>query len=257
MAFIETNNIKFHYQLIGKGDRLVVFNHGLVMDNLSSWYFTLGNKIVSFARVLLYDMRGHGKTSRPKNGYHVEDFSADLDALLCALKIDEPVFLVGNSFGGLLNLAFAVEYPDRIRGMVLVDAHLSDEAFGADMKATLELQGIERDLTIAKYFKDWAGRHSERKRNRLAETASDLVYNTDMVKELENSRIIGDHELKKINAPVLAIYGENSNILDKGRSLARLLPNCELRIFPGCTHSVIWEATEELCRQAGEWIKEH
>lgn len=254
MAFLDVNNIKIHYQLIGNGEKLIVFNHGLVMDNLSSWYFTLGNKITTISRALLYDIRGHGKSARPESGYHVDDLVQDLTGLLTGLNIHENIYLVGNSFGGLLSLAFAMKYPERINGIVLVDSHLSDEGFAAEMKSTLELQGPERDIMIAKSFKNWVGRHIERKRNKLAETAAALVYHTDLVQDLQTSKIFSDAELQRITCPVLAIYGEKSDIREKGERLANMLPNCDHRIFPGCTHSVVWEATDRLCNQVIQWI---
>src|SRR4030042_1829524 len=136
MALAEVNNLRIHYQFIGEGKRIIVFNHGLVMDNLSSWYFTRGNKAATFARVLLYDLRGHGKSSRPKSGYKVSDFVRDLYDILGILNIKDKVFLVGNSFGGLLNLAFAINHPERVQGIILVDSHVSDKDFAAEMKST-------------------------------------------------------------------------------------------------------------------------
>ena len=58
MADVQANGLRFHYQSLGQGqgdDRLVVFLHGLVMDNLSSWYFTVANPVAVHAEVMLYD----------------------------------------------------------------------------------------------------------------------------------------------------------------------------------------------------------
>ena len=84
MADVTANGLLFHYQTLGKGrgdDRLVVFLHGLVMDNLSSWYFTVANPVAVHAEVLLYDLRGHGKSERPEAGYSVSDHVDDLEAI--------------------------------------------------------------------------------------------------------------------------------------------------------------------------------
>jgi pimeloyl-ACP methyl ester carboxylesterase len=94
----------------------VVFVHGLVMDNLSSWYFTVAGAAAARADVVLYDLRGHGRSERPSSGYGLADMVLDLDALLDALAIPGPVVLVGNSFGGLLALVFAIARTDRTAG---------------------------------------------------------------------------------------------------------------------------------------------
>lgn len=255
MAFLNVNNIKLHYQDIGYGSKVVVFNHGLIMDNLSSWYFTLGSRVSTFSRAILYDIRGHGKSTRPTSGYTISNFLLDLYALTEELCKHDKIYLVGNSFGGLLNIAFALKYPEKVEGIVLVDSLVQDKDFAKDMKTTLELQGQKRDSMIADSFKDWMGRHSEKKRNKLTKTASSLVYETDFIKDIETSHVISTEQIKSIKTPVLAIYGENSNVRTKGELLAKSLPNCKLSIYPGCTHSVIWEDTEKLCQEIIKWIK--
>ena len=139
-------------------------------------------------------------------------------------------------------------------GVALVDAHLPDESWAAEMKHTLGLEGAERDAMIAHSFKDWLGRHSERKRNRLARNASELVYGTSLVADLDASPVFSDEDLRRVECPVLAIYGENSDILARGERLQRVLPACELRVLPGCSHSILWEATGQLRRALVEWV---
>src|SRR5688572_33194757 len=92
MADVTARGVRFHVQRLGPdaAAATVVFLHGLVMDNLSSFYFTLANPAAATARVVLYDLRGHGMSHRPATGYRVADLVADLDALLAALAVDGP-----------------------------------------------------------------------------------------------------------------------------------------------------------------------
>ena len=129
--------MRHHVQRFGKGERTVVFIHGLVMDNLSSFYFTLANPIAETCDVICYDLRGHGMSERPPTGYSVDTLVADLAALLDALEITRPVDIVGNSFGGLLALAFAAKHPDRVARLALIDAHTGVDGWAAQMTATL------------------------------------------------------------------------------------------------------------------------
>lgn len=258
MAEVVHAGLRFHVQRLGaprEDARTVVFLHGLIMDNLSSWYFTAANPVAEIAEVVLYDLRGHGKSERPAAGYRVADMVDDLTGVLDQLELgSRPVDLVGNSFGGLLAIAFAIAHPERVSGVALVDAHLSDESWAAEMKDTLGLEGAERDAMIAYSFKNWLGRHSERKRNRLAKNASELVYETSLVADLDASPVFSDEDLRRVDCPVLAIYGENSDILARGERLQRVLPACELKILPNCSHSVLWEETAELRRALVEWV---
>jgi pimeloyl-ACP methyl ester carboxylesterase len=253
MAEVVANGVRHHVQRLGSGDRTVVFIHGLVMDNLSSFYFTLANPVAASADVVLYDLRGHGLSERPATGYTVAGFVADLAALLDALAITRPVTIVGNSFGGLVALAFAAAHPDRVERLALIDAHAGVEGWATQMTATLALQGEARDAKIAESFQSWLGRHSERKRNRLAKAAEELVTHTSLVADLRGSSVV---EVAGIACRVLAIYGERSDVRAHGEMLAAQLPTCRLVVLAGCSHSVLWEATAEVKARVLELVRE-
>jgi pimeloyl-ACP methyl ester carboxylesterase len=259
MADVVANGVRLHVQRLGVcgGARTVVFLHGLVMDNLSSFYFTLANPIALQAEVVLYDLRGHGMSERPASGYAVQDMVADLGGLLDALGLRRPVTLVGNSFGGQLALTFAARHPARVAGLILIDGHDGGDGWSARMAATLALRGDERDRKIAESFQSWLGRHSERKRTRLARSAQALVERTSLLSDVADptaSAPLDDAALSRIHCPVLAIYGESSDVRTRGEHLARSLPDCTFDIVPGCSHSVLWEATARVRQRVLEWI---
>ena len=255
MAEVRARGLDFHVVRLGDGEPSVLFLHGLVMDNLSSWYFTVANPVARVADVILFDLRGHGQTDRPPDGYTVASLVADIDALLEQLVPDgRPVEIVGNSFGGLLALAYALAHPERVRGLALVDANLSDQSWGDEITRAFALRGEERDAMILKYAYRWAGRHSERKVNRLITNAHRLTRTTTLVEDLAASPPVTDEELATIRCPVLALYGADSELLDRGERLGRTVPNCEVRLFPGCTHLLLWEATEQLKQQLAVWV---
>lgn len=245
MADVVARGVRHHVQRLGAASASppVVFLHGLVMDNLSSFYFTLANPMAELAEVVLYDLRGHGMSERPASGYAVDDFVADLAELLDALGVRGPAILVGNSFGGLLALAYASAHPARVAGLALIDAHDGTDGWAARMATTLALRGEARDAAIAENFRAWLGRHSERKRTRLARAAEELVERTSLIADLKASPALPATRLARITCPVLALYGERSDVRARGEELARVLPRCALEIVPGCTHSVLWEAT--------------
>jgi len=273
MPEIHARGLRFHVQRLGPSERegegaeawtsaasapLVVFLHGLVMDNLSSLYFTLAGPAAERNDVLLYDLRGHGLSERPATGYGltemVDDLFAVLDASMDALAEARPLVLVGNSFGGLLALAFAAAHPGRARGIALIDGHLGGAGWAARMAETLGLEGEARDHRIGASFGPWLGRHGERKATRLARTASALVHETSLVRDLKASPGLTREELARISCPVLALYGEASDLLPEAERVSAALPACELRILEGCTHSILWEQTERVRREVLEFI---
>jgi pimeloyl-ACP methyl ester carboxylesterase len=259
MADVVANGVRHHVQRLGRAQSTrppVVLLHGLVMDNLSSFYFTLANPIAETSEAILYDLRGHGMTERPASGYSVDDLVADLRALLDALVPPRPVALVGNSFGGLLALAFASAFPERVGRMALIDAHDGTDGWAARMAETLALRGDARDAAIADNFKAWLGRHSDRKRTRLARAAEELVERTTLIADLRASPALSSERLARIACPVLALYGETSDVRGRGEALAATLPRCTLEIVPGCTHSVLWEATAHVRARVVAFMRE-
>jgi pimeloyl-ACP methyl ester carboxylesterase len=256
MAEVEVGGLRLHVQRLGPADGgLVLFVHGLVMDNLASWYFTVANPVAALRPVLLYDLRGHGRSERPPAGYGLDALVAELFGVLDATAPGAPVTLVGHSFGGLLALAAALARPERCAGLVLVDGLLPEPGWGERMAATLRLTGPERDAEIAQRFSAWLGRHSERKRNRLAEQAQALVERTSLLDDLCRSRGIADGAYAGLDVPVLALYGAESDVLGHGQRLASQLPRCTLEVLDGCTHSLMWERTAAVRDRIVDWLR--
>ncbi len=98
---------------------VVVLLHGFPMDH------TIWNpqraSIGSTYRLIAPDLRGHGASAAPEGIYSMEDMAGDVHELLDALGIREPIVLGGLSMGGYVAQAFAAQYPDRLRGLVLIN----------------------------------------------------------------------------------------------------------------------------------------
>jgi pimeloyl-ACP methyl ester carboxylesterase len=255
VAEVTVGGVSLHVQRLGDEPADVVFVHGLVMDNLSSWYFTVANPVAQLRGVRLYDLRGHGRSERPADGYDLDTLVEELIGLLDAEGL-ERVHLVGNSFGGLLAVACALRHPSRVSGLVLVDALLPRQGWGEAMVGTLASTGEERDATIERVFASWLGRHSSRKRNRLAKQAGALVEGTTLLADLRGSASWTDDAFAALTMPILAIYGAESDVLGDGELLAEVGSNVVFDVFDGCSHSVIWEATSEVRDRIVQWFGE-
>ena len=88
MAEVTANGVRFHVQRLGTArddNHTVVMMHGMVMDNLSSFFYTIAPAVARTTDVVLYDLRGHGRTERPLDGYRIEDGVDDLIGVLDAV----------------------------------------------------------------------------------------------------------------------------------------------------------------------------
>jgi pimeloyl-ACP methyl ester carboxylesterase len=184
MAELRVDGVGFNVVRLGtptSENLTVVMLHGLVMDNLSSFYYTLANPLALNHEVVLYDQRGHGRSERPASGYRLADSVADLGGILDALNTTEPVVLVGNSYGGTIAVEFALRHPERVAGLVLIEAHVSVEGWGDHMAGSLAFAAFGLDDT---QVKDWLATQGGRKLNRLARNAEALIYDTSLLDDL-------------------------------------------------------------------------
>jgi 2-succinyl-6-hydroxy-2,4-cyclohexadiene-1-carboxylate synthase len=76
-------------------------------------------------RLLLVDLPGHGRSSRPDAGYHMDALAADVAGILSALDLP-PAHVIGSSLGAEVGLALAANHPEKVRSLVL-DGALSSE----------------------------------------------------------------------------------------------------------------------------------
>jgi pimeloyl-ACP methyl ester carboxylesterase len=261
VAEIVANGVRFHVQQLtpppgAEASRsparpTVVFIHGLVMDNLSSFYYTLANPVAAAgAEVVMYDLRGHGRSERPPLGYALEDSVEDLVAVLFELGVDGPVHIVGNSYGGTVGLAYAMAYPERVASLVLVEGHFAVQGWGEEMARTLWGIAFGMELEEARAWVAAAGR----KMTRMAKKADALINHTSLVEDLLTAIPLPREPLATLACPVLAIYGDESDVIDRARDLATLVPDFTLNILSGCGHSILMEVPGHLQAVLAWWL---
>ena len=245
---VVANGVRFHAQVLGEGPRTpVVMLHGLLVGTLAAWYFTAAPALAAERRVLLFDLRGHGRTERVKTGYDVATMSRDLGALADPAPVD----LVGHSFGALVALRFALDHPERVRRLVLVEAPLPPskfdelETFAARTPAEM-IDALPPDLRA---FLAQGGR----KAARLLEAIRFLTTDATMLADLRAEPDIPDAELARLDRPVLCVYGDRSSCRPVGDRLARVLPRGRLAVLSG-GHYLHLDATADLTRAIVEFL---
>ncbi len=96
----------------------IVFTHGWI-DNQTVWdgvRVELGDRTT-----IAWDLRGHGQSDAPPPGEYGRDLLL-ADLLTVVQRVDGPVVLAGHSLGGYLSLAFTLQHPDLVAGLVLIAA---------------------------------------------------------------------------------------------------------------------------------------
>ena len=112
------NGIDIYYETAGQGEPLLLL-HGLGSRS-DDWQLQLP-PFAAHYRVVAADMRGHGRTSKPPGPTSVPMMADDVLGLLDALGIDA-AHVVGLSMGGMIAFQMAVNRPERVRSLVIVNS---------------------------------------------------------------------------------------------------------------------------------------
>ncbi|MCX5380506.1 alpha/beta fold hydrolase [Streptomyces sp. NBC_00091] len=257
MAFVHAGSLRFHVQRLpaaaaaDPGRPLVVFLHGLVVDNLSSFYCPVALPVARAGHeVLLYDLRGHGRTERPAEGYDSRSAVRDLFALLGALGLGRrQLHLVGNSYGGTLALHAALARPDLVTGLTLLEPPLSG-AWVENMVDTLSAAALS--LEDSPVPAELLGLRL-RKAAHLTAIADELLNRTTLIDDIAGSRTFTPADYAQLHCPALIVCGEHSELVPGARELARHAARASLRILPGLGHDVLKESSGAL----RESVREH
>lgn len=243
-----------------------VFVHGLAAS--SAFWLAAGAPILAGnGPLVFYDLRGHGKSESPNEGYSVSGMAEDLVGLLDNLEL-ERVNLVTHSFGGMIGLLATLQQPERVASLVLADVRvrpLQDKitiprkAIPAAMAKKLARAGIDLDQmrldddgvdylrTVAKiqlaagseandflselyqHPKLFRSQKTARKWIALAERAS-------FIDDLQNGKSFAAADLKKLDLPMLILVGDKSSTLPSARAVRRIMPRARYLEIEGAGH---------------------
>jgi pimeloyl-ACP methyl ester carboxylesterase len=229
----------------------MVMLHGLLVGNMTTWYWTAAPRFAAARRVILFDLRGHGRSDRVATGYDVVTMAGDLEDVLGALVRDEPADLVGHSYGAVVALTLALRRPELVRKLAVVEAPLPpsrleelDDFLGRTPDAMAEaLPGVLRDAL---------GLDGRRGR-RLLESLRFLVQDSSLLSDLRRAEDIPDDLLAKLSRPLLAVYGTESSCRRAGRRLADHVPGARYVEMPG-GHFLPLERPGPLTEQLAEFF---
>ena len=117
MAWFEHEGCSLHYEEYGHGAPLILI-HGLGSSCLD-WELQVP-VLSQHYRLVVVDVRGHGRSDKPRERYSIAGFTADLMALIEHLHLP-PAHVVGLSMGGMICQQLGVRYPDKVLSLGLCD----------------------------------------------------------------------------------------------------------------------------------------
>ncbi len=229
MPFTSVNGLRFHTEALGSGPPVAML-HGLLVGNLALWYFTAAPALARSHRVLLYDLRGHGRTDRSLDGYDLATMTRDLACLLEGFDA-RPVSLVGHSYGALIALSYALLRPERVARLVLADAPLPPSR-AEEVSAFVALPPQEMAKALPEPVRrslPGGGRRSVR----FLQALEFLIARTSFPRDIVAEPDLPDSALAQLSCEVLCLYGESSLCRPVGERLLRAIPKSKLVLVPG------------------------
>ena len=268
MAHIKAGNdtaghpVNIFYEDWGQGAPVVLI-HGWPLDH-TMWEHQAVALAQAGYRVIAYDRRGFGRSSRPWGGYDYDTLAADLNALLTELDLTG-VSLVGFSMGGGEIARYIGNYGQaRVARVAFVSAvppymlHTSDNPEGVPQKVFDGMhEGIRKDrfAFLESFAKDFYGQ------SLISHPVSQAVLNWNQtVTSLAAPNATADcvtsfsgtdfrDDLKKITVPTLVIHGDQDQTVPfpvSGERTAKLVAGAELKVYKGAPHGLFFTNKDEL-----------
>jgi non-heme chloroperoxidase len=262
--------IQIYYEDHGTGSPVVLV-HGYALNG-HSWEKQEIALLAAGHRVITYDRRGSGASSRPSTGYDFDTLAADLHALLSTLDLTE-VVLAGFAMGtGEVTRCLATHGPGRVKAAVLIAPLLpfllktDDNPAGIDRsvfdgitaRIAADRPAAMKDFLDRSYNVDLLG----------ADRVSDQAWQNSFYMAVSASAqaALGcltacqedfRTDLAAITVPVLVIHGDQDRVLPYGATAGRLpalLRNTRSTLIAGGPHAIIWTHADEVNRALLDFI---
>lgn len=275
MKYITTNDrttgeeIRIAYSDYGKG-KPVVLIHGWPLSR-EMWEYQLEDLVNSGLRVIKYDRRGFGKSSKPWDGYDYDSLTDDLEALIDQLNLQD-VTLVGFSMGG----GEVVRYLSRNGSYNVSKAVLVSSVTPFLAKTAGNPDGVDQsvfDNIIEQIKKDRIGFLADFGKKFFGVGLISHPVSTPL---LEYYRMLASHatsrstsqcvitysqtdftdDLKRIGVPMLVIHGDSDETVPIEASsdrTARMIA-CEYLIYEGAPHGLFYTHRAKLNHDLIEFI---
>jgi pimeloyl-ACP methyl ester carboxylesterase len=242
----------------------IVLVHGLAAS--SAFWLRISQEISAFQPVLLYDLRGHGRSEMSTDHYSPAEMADDLAELMDFLGV-RVATLAGHSFGGVLVLNAALRWSGKVEALVLADTrlnyfqpqmrpaswpnwehrkqtfqelgmHIEDDEPEGGYRLLTEVARLQlRDGSVAQHVPQWVAELCGQAQSRFtAKRWLQLIESTPALFQFSAGPQITPAVLRKIPARILAIYGQNSPTMPSAEALRRERPDVDLRIVPNAGH---------------------
>jgi pimeloyl-ACP methyl ester carboxylesterase len=252
MPTATVNGVRLYYELHGDSGEPLVLVHGYSGD-ITDWRYQI-DEFSSTHRVLMMDLRGHGRSDAPsdRSSYTIPVMSEDVEALVDELGLGR-CHLLGHSMGGGIVQEIALRSPQRLLSLILHDTsckfEMSDPVMAEWRRKrieTAEKGGMAAVAAMPPPVPPPPHMPAERQEEtaaRLSRMSVDAFIGalTGLI-EWEGTV----ERAAAISVPTLIIFGslDGPALIQGSTRLADLIPNATVEVVPECGHSPQYERPE-------------
>jgi pimeloyl-ACP methyl ester carboxylesterase len=227
--FVRINDLELYYEEYGAGKTLLLL-HGFG-GCTQNWHPFIAS-LSEHYRLIVVDLRGHGRSSNPGNNFTHREAADDIFCLLEKLGVDR-FSAIGMSTGGMVLLHMATSQPARIDSLVLISttSHFPDQARAIMRRASFDTMPHE----VREMYRECAKRGEEQIRQ--------LITQFNALHKNYDDMNFAAQSLSTITARTLIVHGDRDNFfpVEIAVTIYRAIPGSALWIIPNGDHVPIYD----------------
>jgi 3-oxoadipate enol-lactonase len=260
MAFVKIDDCVHHYEIDGAKEKPALLFANSLGSDLRIWD-GVASRLLRHFRVIRYDLRGHGLTEAPAPPYAADDLARDIVGLLDSLKIADAV-VCGVSVGGLIAQAFAVNYPERVRALVLCDTGAKIATAEAWQQRIDKVRAAGVDSLVQMTMERWFSAGFRARCALDVRGYSLMLRQTSAVGYVGTCAALRDTDLRQavtqIKKPTLVLCGAEdiATTPELGRELAGLIPGAQFSLIENAAHLPCIEQPDGVAERMMQFFRE-
>ena len=262
MKRISVNGHELHVFDRGEGSP-ILFVHGFPLNH-TVWQGQL-DEFATINRVIAPDLRGFGNSGVTEGTVTMEQFADDLNLLLDALNIIEPITYCGLSMGGYIGWQFVRKYPDRLKALILCDTKAAaDTPEGVKTRKNMARKVLLFGLksAVRTMLPTLVSEKTNAERQDVLEKLREMIMSTKRKSIAAALRGMSERPdstelLAKINVPTLAIVGSEDSLIPPAemRQMAETIPDARFVEISDAGHLAPMEEPQTVNAAMGRFLE--
>jgi len=253
-----SGDVELAWYSAGEGERAILLVMGLG-GRAADWGRQFVSELARRHRVLSFDNRGTGASSKPRVAWSMRDMAEDAVRVLDASDVQQ-AHVIGVSMGGVIAQLLALTYPDRVDHLVLLSTYPGGQKMDPPAPEAREVfvfpTGVPRDEIVRDRMRritapGFAAAHpaviEELVELAIAQPTPARTFGAQLQAILDSPLA---ERIGEISSPALILHGDSDPLIPigNGRAIHARMPQARFHVLAGCGHLAMWETPDELAR---------